>query len=441
MSTAEEPLASPRTRSRARRLAIALALVAGSLVLAEVASRGLMHVVGRPYDEEEARTLLASWVNALGARVPLPGTIAPDAGGHDDVELAESGFTLQPYVAWQTAGFERVVAADAAYYGTAEAESTYDVCLLGGSVADIFGRLGAARLAERLRADARFAGRKVRISNYASPGYKEPQQLLLFAFLLNVGHAPDAVIEIDGFNEVALGNDNVASGVHPHYPSITHWGAAARDVRADGELVDLLHEVRERQRDAIRSGRRALASGSWRSCLLGHAAIARVGVLRGRYLSAHDAVLAHLAAREDDPVMRGPTVDTAGAERFRLVVAAWEESSRMIGAIARDRGIAYLHVLQPTLHDAGSKRISERERAISGLAPAWREGAETGYPMLRVAGERLRARGIAFHDASMLFRDVTEELYYDGCHFGERGNVLLADEVAVAFLDSIGAQR
>ena len=42
--------------------------------------------------------------------------------------------------------------------------------------------------------------------------------------------------------------------------------------------------------------------------------------------------------------------------------------------------------------------------------------------------------GIEFLDASRVFQDVEETLYYDPCHFNEEGNLILAEAIAPAFL-------
>jgi hypothetical protein len=97
----------------------------------------------------------------------------------------------------------------------------------------------------------------------------------------------------------------------------------------------------------------------------------------------------------------------------------------------------YLHVLQPTLYDEGSKVLTRDEIAKSKTVREWSEGARIGYPRLRAAGPELTARGIDFYDASLVFADVGETLYYDACHFNARGNEILAEAVAARMLDAI----
>jgi lysophospholipase L1-like esterase len=37
---------------------------------------------------------------------------------------------------------------------------------------------------------------------------------------------------------------------------------------------------------------------------------------------------------------------------------------------------------------------------------------------------------VNFIDCSMVFKDSTADLYFDGCHFNEAGHVLLAEAIA-----------
>jgi hypothetical protein len=109
-------------------------------------------------------------------------------------------------------------------------------------------------------------------------------------------------------------------------------------------------------------------------------------------------------------------------------------------AICAARSIDYLHVLQPTLHDEGAKPPTSEELKKGAISKTWLAGVREGYPRLRDAGTELRAAGIAFLDASRIFRDVRETLYYDACHFSRRGCEILCDAVVAALLDEIPAR-
>ena len=101
------------------------------------------------------------------------------------------------------------------------------------------------------------------------------------------------------------------------------------------------------------------------------------------------------------------------------------------------RDVMYLHVLQPTLLDTGSKVPTPQEAADAKANEHWEHGVEVGYPLLRQAGRSLAQRGVRFLDASGVFRDFEERIYKDPCHFGRLGNEILAEAIGRAFLDGM----
>jgi hypothetical protein len=60
------------------------------------------------------------------------------------------------------------------------------------------------------------------ILSFATGGYKQPQQLLILNYFLALGQELDMVVNIDGFNEVALSNLNNKNKVDLAMPSIQH---------------------------------------------------------------------------------------------------------------------------------------------------------------------------------------------------------------------------
>jgi uncharacterized ubiquitin-like protein YukD len=60
------------------------------------------------------------------------------------------------------------------------------------------------------------------ILSFATGGYKQPQQLLILNYFLALGQELDLVVNIDGFNEVALSNLNNKNKIDLAMPSIQH---------------------------------------------------------------------------------------------------------------------------------------------------------------------------------------------------------------------------
>jgi len=93
------------------------------------------------------------------------------------------------------------------------------------------------------------------------------------------------------------------------------------------------------------------------------------------------------------------------------------------------RGILYLQVLQPTLHDAGSKPLTRAELESGSANERWIAGATLGYPFLKQLGAELPAHGVNWLDATGLFAGVREPIYVDVCHYNERGGRMLAEAI------------
>ena len=64
----------------------------------------------------------------------------------------------------------------------------------------------------------------------------------------------------------------------------------------------------------------------------------------------------------------------------------------------------------------------------------WIEAVHAGYSLLREGGQELAQDGVAFVDATGVFRDVTERLYKDACHFNRAGQERLGEFLAAEFL-------
>ena len=422
-----------------RRLLLALASFLLACGLAEGIQRLWLRAHGRPYSAAATRERLLTLRNALSQRLPLPGTQQREepSEARDQIEV------VHPYLSWESLARLDRVAVESAAFRRGDGRDSFDVLVLGGSVAEIVMQLGGERLKAVLEADPRLGPGSVRLLNHGRAAHKQPQQVLALIYLLGLGYAPDAVINLDGFNEVAVGNGNAVQGVHPLYPMSSQWRSLTQGSRTDPEALDLLLEMRVAQKEALAIGARALALSLHKSSLLGSLAYARMNAARARAGAAFQEYMRFLAARADDVDVRGPSFRAPGEELDAvadLLVPHWAASSRQMHALCSEQGLhagrklRYLHVLQPTLHDDGAKPLTPEELASAGAEPSWIEGVRRGYPLLRAAGAALAAEGVPFLDASRVFADVEETLYYDACHFGRAGCELLAEEIGRALL-------
>ena len=424
-----EPPPSGERRGWARTWLGRVALVLLGLLLAELFLRAGLALAGRPYSAQENAGHRAKLVHDIAGFLPLVGVddpvgFVPEEGNGDRF--------LHPYTGWESFGSFDVLDAE---LRRPPSEDTYDIWVVGGSVATMFADPdlgGAPHLLARLGADPRFEDRPPRIVNFAKGAFKQPQQLHEVLYLLELLPAPDLLVNLDGFNEVAIGNQNASLGVHPIYPAPIQWSTLARTVLGDLDLFDDALRLRTQQQRAERWNTRFERWGVDHSAALGYGARRFLILLRTVYGRAHVAYAEALGATTDQ-LLRGPHMPNAPAVLERCV-QIWEDSSRFLHAALESRGVAYLHVLQPTLHDEGSKPLTDQERATGGAIDEWIEGVRDGYPLLREAGARLAAGGVPFLDASLVFRDRPGTIYVDSCHFRHLGNGILAEAIAAHLL-------
>jgi hypothetical protein len=104
------------------------------------------------------------------------------------------------------------------------ADDEINICITGGSVALQLFRFSRERMVEHLKSEPSLAGKKLNVVVVALGGFKQPQQLIALSYLLALSAHYDVVINLDGFNEVALPyGDNLPFGVFPTFPR--HWSS------------------------------------------------------------------------------------------------------------------------------------------------------------------------------------------------------------------------
>ncbi len=347
---------------------------------------------------------------------PRPGSaFAPFRGG-PAVPVSEFGY-IDDKLPFQTRGPGRVV-----------------IGIVGGSVACLFAVNGTKRLEAELAKDSRFAGKELVFVNLALGGYKQPQQLITLAYLLSLGAEFDVVLNIDGFNEVAVdnGGDSGASSQFPAYPQNWRRRLANSDTYLSLTRSKLLSLGGERADLA-----RRFARSPWRYSiicnlvweLLDRRLDRRIAHVLDSYQQM-DQRRAHYAAT-------GPHRDFATSEdRFKFLAEIWANSSVQLNRLCRSNGIRYYHFLQPNQYLAGSKPMRDDEKRLAILADhAFANRVKTGYPLLIQKDQYLRSLGESYHDLTGIFAGHLEALYIDNCcHYNQEGYEIMAEAIARAML-------
>jgi len=341
---------------------------------------------------------------------------------------------LHPYIGFVPA--DRVLHGRGGVAGTVPPVAPPDranqvvIAVVGGSFAEQFAEQGLPHLMARLREVPAFRGKTLAGMNAAVGGHKQPQQLMTVAYLLAVGERIDVLINLDGFNEIALHpTENAAARVSPAYPRRWHQ-------RVEGVLSrEALHVMLERT--ALENRRRHLArtfaQAPWPSLNTANLVYLALDHRLEAQLAQADREL--LAVEGDSAlsiVATGPPIEFK-SEREMLAHLAdlWRRSSQTLHGLATGAGLRYYHFLQPNQYVPGTKPMGPDERR-DALQPAaaYRRLVEGAYPLLRDGGRALAGSGIRFHDLTSVFADHPERIYVDACcHVDPRGNLIVADKI------------
>lgn len=425
-------------RPRWFRLLISLAATVAAIGLAEFTYRGWLRLRGEPYSawrtEESMREVLRVIESGIpGAPDPSEPASGPAVEPGRGAIAAGALDIPHPYFGFEFVANVAGVGETARYFASDEAERAYDVLILGGSVAAILVEWGSAEIEARLAEQPQFSGRPIRVHGQGHGAFKQPQQVAVLSFLLSLGFRPDAVVNVDGFNEVALTMENASHGANPIFPVFTQWSPLVSTGKTEREAHAFREAARARRIAARSLFERAVRWHWTASAIGGRFAKSRLQAMLDARTEDTRRFFAGLAAEGNDPATHGPPFDAAPEKVVELSVRAWVEGSRTLRAICEARGIRYVHVLQPTLLDPNSKVLTEEEIRAGGAPATYAKGVRFGYGRLREEGERLRAAGECFVDATGLFRDVAGRVYADHCHFNGDGNRMLARTVAAAF--------
>lgn len=338
-------------------------------------------------------------------------------------------------------------------YVPQEARDEFVIGVFGGSVASgvaTFGVLNDARRIDGLvsalhRVDA-LSDKRIKILNFANGGYKQPQQLLILSYFLSLGQHFDLVLNIDGFNEVALSNRNPDFGYDTAMPSAEHLaplvGLAARDTVLELAAVEL-RLARERLNARIDT-----MNDSW----LATAYTVREILLRMSAREFHAAIANYEEAQRTAPErdkastlfsLPPPDATLVPEDALRQVSDQWVRSSVLMHQLCEDAGVQYLHILQPNQYYLTDRVFTEVEtRDFISPNQGYAPGVELGYPLLLYAESRLRQHGVAFFDATRVFDNEPETTYADDCcHYNELGQRGLAAFIAQAVAESLSAEK
>jgi hypothetical protein len=430
----------------ARRAATALGLIASTLALLEIGACALFErTAGVPLDRAALREERLARLAQLEALLERGEGSEPSASPHPYVGyIGRPGTPVRYFKLGDGAPVFNEYGMLSARERPFPSQTTKDelvIGVLGGSVAEIFANTQEEVLRQYIQRLVPGFDRDVVMISLGTGGWKQPQQLFHLEYALLLGFRFDAVVNLDGFNDLVFAALNAEDGIHPVFPSGYHMGflyqlesrgaLAPRTVDA----LQRLYAVQRREQTLLQivetPGLRASALAN----LVGVVAMRRA-VLRAQDIRFQ----ATMEMPESvPPELRGPRRPWP-EDPYRMAARVWRDASILLDAVCARHSIPYFHLLQPNQYVEGSKALTDEERTRAWRADhPWGRHVREGWASLRAAGEDLRKRGVRFYDLTMAFANRSDTLYLDDCcHFGRVGNEILAANLARILQQEMG---
>lgn len=315
------------------------------------------------------------------------------------------------------------------------------VMVFGGSVAANLAAppQGGLSLQAALQKLDVLKGKNVIVYSMAQGSGKQPQQLIALSFLLALGQHIDLVINLDGFNEAALGFNNYAAGMHPILPAAQIIGALALKLQQTGEgtaeFYELAYRVSNARTHIARYTKRLPLSSTGLEHIANKLGLAWNERNLRKYLPRYDAAIK--ASGDWTQAKKQLSLDlhydnAPDDKKYEEVFELWLRSSRQMRLLSEVNQIGYVHVIQPYILRS-KQRLTKEEEAIARTLPdnhVYKQPARVVYQMFDDRQDLLKAHGIV--SAIDLFAEQTQTMYVDPFHYSALGETLLAEFVAAA---------
>ncbi len=303
--------------------------------------------------------------------------------------------------------------------------------IFGGSFAQLTGLISKDRLIEKLEP----LNKNVTILIFSLGGYKQPQQLITLSYLLSLGTVFDVVVNIDGFNEIALPPvDNLKKNVNPFYPRIWKYRVAGIKTPTLNKMLARLFVLKQ---ERVKWSNVYNRFGLYRSislCIIWDAKLLALEKERTKILLA---IKHYKSDKLADYIITGPEYSfTEGQEMFDDLAHHWMRSSIQMKNLCEANNIAYYHFLQPNQYVKGSKPMGKEEMSVAIQDDfIYKPFVMPGYSSLRKFSVELIDQDVNFKDLTMIYSNIEEPLYVDACcHTNKKGFDIVADIISETIL-------
>ena len=315
----------------------------------------------------------------------------------------------------------------------------YTIGVFGGSVAQWLAVQGGEYLENEVARIPELRGRRVQIVNLALGGYKQPQQVHTLAYFIAIGQRFDLVLNVDGFNEVALPyTDNAPKNVHHSLPRAYPRSVAAVSSLADASTIAWLYRGQSLKRSARYWDEKSRQRFSAALYLMA----SRLSLIFKSLLQDHASKMPAASEAEKTAFFTLKGEPDQGKVEAHLLIDLWADSSLLMRSLAESHGAHYIHVLQPNQYHSGKTFSNEEKRIAYNPNHPYAKPVRLFYPALIKESRSLVDKGVTFIDASSIFDDVEEVIYADACcHYNDQGNHLLVDAIVSRLARELSLQE
>lgn len=329
-------------------------------------------------------------------------------------------------------------------------DNQYVIGVFGGSVANDFaynsvidGLNGKGFIEYLKQRIPQLKDKEIIVLSFAGGGYKQPQQLLILNYFLAVGQEFDMVINIDGFNEVALSNLNNQGQIDVNMPSIQHVQPLAGLANSDMSVMRSMVNISD-WKSQLLTGIKNLEK-----CPLAACYSWKFSQVQKTFKNYQQEVVKYDRQIGDKSKELG-TKDTLvfftkvpqvldEDLAFNKMASTWYESSLNMHQILAGKNIEYFQVIQPNQYYQTKRVFTQDEKNIAIIPNhPYSAGVVKGYPLLLSKAEDLKKAGVNVFSAVEVLDEEPGLVYRDACcHYNEKGQAILFDAVAEAIAEAM----
>ena len=279
------------------------------------------------------------------------------------------------------------------------------------------------------------------ILSFATGGYKQPQQLLILNYFLALGQELDMVVNIDGFNEVALSNLNNKNKIDLAMPSLQHILPLTNLANNSLSIKAMKATVRIQENKA----RINQALTSLQNCTLAVCDALTSVYIQNLVNNYKTDVIKFEQARGKKQKDDGGSVIYINTNKsvledsvaFEQMAQNWAKSSIFMHKVLSASNVPYFQVLQPNQYYQTKRVFSAAEKQIAfNQDTPYAKAVELGYPALFKKFPNLEKNHIDILNGVNVFDKTKDAVYVDSCcHYNQAGEVIFSNYVGSSILE------